>query len=407
MSFIVKIKNIAWIYLVILFFKDTRLLFSFFKAKKVINSKLKFADVLFVFPHYHVGGAEKVHYRVSKVAKEVGLRPLFIFTGISKSDVYLKNFEDLGNIIDIGFRYQSLKINNLLLEYVIRKVNKAQLKIVFGSNSRMFYEIAAGIQNLPIIDLTHTYNPPYEMSNVVFDYTFSKFRSRIFINQYSLSNMMEYYKVNLNTLNSNNFNLIYNAPFEASVEPDFPFKKEPLFPMQVLFVSRNSEEKRPSVAFNVAKKITQKFPGKFSFKMVGDFESFAKEYSSEDIEIIANLKDSDQIIPYYKSSHCLILTSITEGFPLVISEAMFYNTFPVSTDVGGISEIIVNNKNGILISNELSELQIEDAFVESLINLSNDSTLFEALSANSFKTAKSHFSNSIFTNKYKAVFQDL
>lgn len=393
------------LYIFFLLFKDTKIAFSYLNAKKRIRNQLKGVDSVFVFPHYHIGGAEKVHYRISQVAKQSGLKSLFIFTGQSKSDAYKSKFEALGSIIDIGFRYSNKTINELLKAYLIKTINQNKVKVVFGSNSSLFYEIIKDLRHCKIIDLVHTYNPPYEIKNVAFKEVFHKLNKRVFINSHSLNHMKDFYLTQLNNLNSNNIQLIYNAPFESHAEPNMMTQKESQCPLQVLFVSRNSDEKRPALAFEIAKSMTENYPGKFLFKMIGDFESYIKGYALPDIEIISNLTDAEQIIPHYKSAHCLILTSQTEGFPLVIAEAMFYNVVPISTNAGGISSVIEHNFNGVLISNDLPDSEIIDMFVKELNHLYENANVFQSIAEETFLTAKKFFSNQDFSDNYKSLLQ--
>lgn len=52
-----------------------------------------------------------------------------------------------------------------------------------------------------------------------------------------------------------------------------------------------------------------------------------------------------------------LITSKTEGLPLSLLEAMASGCIPISADVGGIKEVIVNNNNGFLYqSNDMNEL---------------------------------------------------
>lgn len=52
--------------------------------------------------------------------------------------------------------------------------------------------------------------------------------------------------------------------------------------------------------------------------------------------------------PYFKNANCFILPSYSEGYPLVIAEALLLNTFVLSSNVGGISEMITSPKQGLL-----------------------------------------------------------
>ena len=58
--------------------------------------------------------------------------------------------------------------------------------------------------------------------------------------------------------------------------------------------------------------------------------------------------DSDEVSAYYQSVDALILPSHAEGFPNVILEALNYRLPIIATDVGGISESVIEQYNGFL-----------------------------------------------------------
>lgn len=394
------------LYVFLLLFKDPKTVRLYFLTIKKINSNFKNINCAFIFPYYHTGGAEKVHLKVAQTAVESGLRPVFVFTGKSNSDTYKQQFQKLGTVIDLGFRYDSARLNDDLLSSIINTINQSKLKLIFGSNSSFYYQIIGKLNNthLKVIDLVHAYNPPFEVSNTHFKDVFYKINTRIFVNEPSLVKMQSFYKSNLPAIDSSQFKLIYNSPFSENTEPELPTEKKLDDSFKIIFVSRNSQEKRPRIAFEVAKRLTDKYSGKYQFYMIGDFDSYKTNYNSKDITIISNLKDADEIIEFYQTAHCLMLTSETEGFPLVISEAMFYNAVPVSTDVGGIPFVLENNKNAILINSLLDEETMCDLFCEKILALSSDESYYRKLSSAACETAKTYFSHATFSENYKTLF---
>lgn len=395
-----------WFYICLLLLKDTKLALLFLKTKKDLFKGLFVADSLFVFPYYHTGGAEKVHLKVAREAIKYGLKPVFIFTGKSISDTYKQPFQELGIVFDLGFRYDSARLNDNLLSSITNVINQSKLKLVFGSNSSFYYQMIGKLNNahLKVIDLVHAYNPPFEVSNVHFKDVFHKINIRIFVNEPSLEKMQSFYQSNLPAIDASQFKLIYNSAFNENTEPIKSSDKLLNSVFKIVFVARNSPEKRPRIAFEVAKRLTDKYSGMYQFYMIGDFDSYKTNYNSKNITIISNLKDADEIIELYQAAHCLMLTSETEGFPLVISEAMFYNVVPVSTDVGGIPFVLENNKNAILIDFSLDEETMCDYFCEKIEALSSDESYYRKLSSAAFETAKSYFSDSTFSENYKTVF---
>ncbi|MRR24373.1 glycosyltransferase, partial [bacterium] len=88
------------------------------------------------------------------------------------------------------------------------------------------------------------------------------------------------------------------------------------------------------------------------------------------------------------------MTSLHEGVPMVLLEAMFLKKPIVSTAVGGIPEIISNNENGILIPPEdpLS-------FCTACIRLIDDEKLRDRLGQAALQDAGNRFTAEIMVDK--------
>lgn len=80
------------------------------------------------------------------------------------------------------------------------------------------------------------------------------------------------------------------------------------------------------------------------------FDNIEKKYFSNPKVHYKGFLPQEKIIPYYQSSKALIYFSETEGMPLGILEAMSCGLPVAASAVGGIIDIIENEKNGILLS---------------------------------------------------------
>ena len=109
--------------------------------------------------------------------------------------------------------------------------------------------------------------------------------------------------------------------------------------------------------------------------------------------------DSDEVIKLYKSSDVLILPSYAEGFPNVISEALNYRLPIISTNVGGISESVKDNFNGLLI-----EPKNRFQLYKSIRRLGESRELREKFSKNSEEILKSNHSIDINCQKLFSLF---
>lgn len=113
------------------------------------------------------------------------------------------------------------------------------------------------------------------------------------------------------------------------------------------FVGRLSPEKNIGSIIRCAKSLPN-----YSFVLVGDgpqFEPLKK--AANELPNVYFVGAKNNVEDYYSAFDVLILTSLVEGLPLVILEAMACGTPVVSSNVGGIGEVLFEGFNGKLINN--------------------------------------------------------
>jgi len=84
-----------------------------------------------------------------------------------------------------------------------------------------------------------------------------------------------------------------------------------------------------------------------------DLKTMVSNLALEDSVIFTGNREDIEII--LKMSDVLVQPSLSEGFPLTILEAMYYNVPVIASNVGGIPEIIKNGETGILVKPENPE----------------------------------------------------
>ena len=94
-----------------------------------------------------------------------------------------------------------------------------------------------------------------------------------------------------------------------------------------------------------------------------------------------------------------LLSSMAEGVPTVMLEAMSVGMPVVSTDVGAIPEIIEEGRNGFLYRFGQNSLA-----VESLIRLINDQSLRNIMSSTNASDAKTKFDTVICSETHKKAY---
>lgn len=132
-------------------------------------------------------------------------------------------------------------------------------------------------------------------------------------------------------------------------------RKLQLAPETVLvgFVGRLSPEKGPARFLQVASQL-HRTHSDLHFVMVGTgplrtaLRAEANRLRLRDrVHFTGDLDDMPRV---YRNLHMLVMTSESEGRPLVLMEAMSAGLPVIAPDVGGIAEIIVNGQSGVLVA---------------------------------------------------------
>lgn len=209
-----------------------------------------------------------------------------------------------------------------------------------------------------------------------------------------------------------NFNLdvkyksYYNGyyEFESTFESVDQFKeikelRERYF--LVAIIGRIDKWKRIDVALKVLKKILSK-ELRIVFVFIGDGEKLDEmKNAAENLELTNNVYFYDYISDVSKKLYMfdvMLITSEKEGFPLTIWEAMFNRVPIVSSDVGGIREILEGENCGIVYPFG----NIEKC-AEIIIDLYNDREKLRQLGMNGYKAVIEKYNS----EKFKKFFENL
>jgi glycosyltransferase involved in cell wall biosynthesis len=107
--------------------------------------------------------------------------------------------------------------------------------------------------------------------------------------------------------------------------------------------------------------------------------------------------------------HCLLdaadaflLTSLSEGIPLTIIEAMAAGVPVVATSVGGVPELITDEVNGLL-----ARAGDVDGLAAALLRISRDGLLRKRLASRASLDAEIHFSEDRMIMEYERIYQEM
>ncbi|TDE28044.1 glycosyltransferase [Flavobacterium ranwuense] len=390
-----KIKNLVY-FLYALFYFVFFILFDLKKIKK--------ADIIFFFPYYHTGGAERVHLNIVKALCNKNI--CVIFTNNSATKNFRTQFYEHSNCIEINkiLNKKNIFINAILKKILVRSINKAEsVETIFGCNTHYFYEILSKINtSITRIDLFHAFSHSDSRETEVVE-SVCYIDKRIVINNSTKKDLLKIYnKYHVSSRFFNNVYIIQNGIDIISQR----FAIKDFQKIKLAFVGRWSEEKRPEIFIEIAKQIISRHDS-IEFIMVGTgMKSNIGNINDAGVNFLGEITNYNELEEVYNQLTFILITSEYEGFPMVIMEAMAKGVIPITTNVGGISEHIINNQNGILVSDGDKEKIVSD-FINSIEKLLLSKEQMNVLSKNAYQYAHLNFQIKNFNDSYfKLLFKE-
>ncbi len=189
-------------------------------------------------------------------------------------------------------------------------------------------------------------------ANIIREYQFRKIiNSDILLISNSVKNIDDMKKISKNKGNYISTNIIMKDELSHLSIKEFSS------PIQLLFVGRLNYMKGLRELIGALKELN-KNEDKYHLNIVADqlepIYSELRRYSlhkqvDDNITWHGFIPFGDKLFSMYKNSDIFILPSYTEGFPRVLWEAASNSCSMVVSDVGGISDILVDKENALLI----------------------------------------------------------
>ncbi|RYZ23523.1 MAG: glycosyltransferase family 1 protein [Chitinophagaceae bacterium] len=326
------------------------------------------------------------------------------FTRRSQSDTFRQAFTESGCAIRDISRWTDNKFLyflNLGWRGILSGwINGQRVKpVVFQGHSNIAYKTARWIRSdIRQIDLAHSLN------------TFSKIRIP-FIPYYSET-------VLISKVKQEAHEQLYRAMGvpetfigrmryigNAVALPARRAAEKPAGSFTVLFSGRPGPEKRPGLFIRIAKAVAAAgLP--LRFRMMGAAAADFPGIDTAPVELLGNLSDPAQIQDVYWNSQVLLLTSETEGMPLVVPEAMGNGCAVLATPVGDLPLHVNNANRGLLFSSATDEEQIVREAVTYLEQLASDTELRQRIAEENIAYAATHFSMTAFADAYRSLLTD-
>jgi len=180
-----------------------------------------------------------------------------------------------------------------------------------------------------------------------------------------------------------------------------PKNKEFLKPYTILFCGNIIKEKGPFELLDSIPMIVDKYADtKFIFMGSGeDLNKLRKKVKEKQLGkniIFTGYITGEEKIDYFKQAHIFVLPSYSEGFPLVVLEAMAAGLPLIITPVGGLLESIEDGKQGLIISTKIPDSK---EIAEKILYLIENPVLMKKMSENNIREAKEKYDVKIVTGK--------
>lgn len=355
----------------------------------------------FFFPFYHTGGAELVHLNIVKAMQG---KTVTFFTLPSANSHFLSEFQKHSTCYCIEKMIRSTWRKKLFMRCISFKLNRRENVTVFGCHSLFFYELLPYLKNdVQCIDLIHAFTHPEEpgFEKVSIHYL-QRLNKRVTISQKGKSDLIaQYENLDIPSGMADKIQVIYNSINFSCTE--IPKKATDVF--NVVYVGRNSPEKRVSLMGNIASEL-KKINAAFNFIFVGEHLDQGVDLEDRSSCVfIGNIVDLGKLEQIYRNAHVVLIASTREGIPMSLVEGMTFGAVPVSTNVGAISELIEHNVNGKLIPLTHSKRNEKTMFVSEIVQLREDALFWQLCSQNSFHRANRFFSEGEFSRRYKEILQ--
>ena len=184
------------------------------------------------------------------------------------------------------------------------------------------------------------------------------------------------------------------------------FKKTLGIPEQDVIVGavgRLSVQKGYTYLLEAVKQVLQEFPH-MTLVFVGDgvlresLEKKVKELGIEKKVVFAGIQKD--MVNIYRNIDVFVMSSIDEGLPLVLLEALAMQKPAIVTDVGAIAKVVKHNKTGLLL-----ESRNVGALKGAMLELLNNKEKAQELACNGRKLIEKNFSSKSMARQYKEVYK--
>ena len=347
------------------------------------------------------GGAERYVYDLACLLKKMGYKPRILQCSNVPFKKKFKQIEVVG--VGAGDRYDMRK-NSEIFGYFCENS-----ELVIASPCKL----ACNIKDIPVIGINHGVDFDFAWNHYGSNYTE---RDRELID--SLRNVKSCVCVDTNFINWTR-TIDYALTMKEKYIPNYcnlddfnnsDRKKWGRDDGKIIFVypRRINEARGSDITARAFERILPKYQDKIIINFVGQIETddarkrigkLMDKYPESVFHYECEMKD---MVDMYKNADvALIPTRYCEGTSLSCIEAMAMGCVVVTTNVGGLPNLVIDGYNGRMISPNTEEL------AKTIEEIINTPAIYQKMAKNGFNVAKEAFSKEIWEKRWEKEIQSV
>ncbi|HDR8189355.1 MULTISPECIES: glycosyltransferase family 4 protein [Bacillus] len=173
--------------------------------------------------------------------------------------------------------------------------------------------------------------------------------------------------------------------------------------IKIIFARRFQKYRGSRLFASVVNRIVKKYDNvQITFAGSGPDESYLKNLFKDNTKVDFITYESEKSLEIHEQYHIAVIPTIgSEGTSLSLLEAMASRCAVIATNVGGMTNIVLDNYNGLLINPE------EKALYEAIETLIINKKLREDLVENAYQTVSQSFSKELWESRWEKVLLEI
>ena len=193
------------------------------------------------------------------------------------------------------------------------------------------------------------------------------------------------------------FHIIPNftmVPDEIYEKPEKP---------HIIFARRLMKQRGADVFADIASELLDEFPElEITIAGTGPCKQYIEQKLASSSRVhLTSYESMDAMAMHRDKNIAVVPTMWSEGTSLSVLEAMAAGCAVVSTDIGGLSNIILDGHNGLIVSPDRNEIKA------AIVSLLNDAALRKKLAQNGYNTVKTGFNIELWKSSWRKVIDEI